>query len=176
MSEFPRQTESVRDDPWKVLIAVRLLNVTTGTAAIPVFCKIISRWPTPQDLVRGGSCHRVCLIYQADVKDPVPQDELVQLLRPLGLYNKRARWLKTCPSASSRIEKPRVALWGLYCPMNAACLLHLSCATSAQAHTHATRSASFVRVTRTRGKTSCRETRNWCATWYALVSDIGRAD
>jgi hypothetical protein len=94
MSEFPRQTESVRDDPWKVLIAVRLLNVTTGKAAIPVFCKIISRWPTPQDLVRGGSCHRVCLLHQADVKDPAPQDALVELLRPLGLYNKRARWLK----------------------------------------------------------------------------------
>ncbi|KAG8220790.1 hypothetical protein J3R82DRAFT_2225 [Butyriboletus roseoflavus] len=68
--------ESVRDDPWKVLIAVRLLNVTTGKAAIPVFCKIISRWPTPQDLVHA------------------PQDELVELLRPLGLYNKRVSWLK----------------------------------------------------------------------------------
>ncbi|KAH0836505.1 hypothetical protein J3R83DRAFT_8143 [Lanmaoa asiatica] len=68
--------ESVRSDPWKVLIAVRLLNVTTGKAAIPVFCKIISRWPTPQDLVHA------------------PQDELVELLRPLGLYNKRASWLK----------------------------------------------------------------------------------
>ena len=94
MSVFPRQTESVRDDPWKVLIAVRLLNVTTGKAAIPVFCKIISRWPTPQDLVRGGLCHRVYLIYQTDIKVPAPQDELVELLRPLGLYNKRARWLK----------------------------------------------------------------------------------
>ncbi|KAF8141858.1 DNA glycosylase [Boletus edulis] len=68
--------ETVRDDPWKVLIAVRLLNVTTGKAAIPVFCKIMSRWPTPQDLMHAS------------------QDELVELLRPLGLYNKRARWLK----------------------------------------------------------------------------------
>lgn len=25
---------------------------------------------------------------------PAPQDELVELLRPLGLYNKRANWLK----------------------------------------------------------------------------------
>ncbi|KAG6374814.1 DNA glycosylase [Boletus reticuloceps] len=68
--------ETVRDDPWKVLIAVRLLNVTSGKAAIPVFCKIMSRWPTPQDLMQAS------------------QDELVELLRPLGLYNKRARWLK----------------------------------------------------------------------------------
>ncbi|KIJ04370.1 hypothetical protein PAXINDRAFT_94787, partial [Paxillus involutus ATCC 200175] len=68
--------ESVRDDPWKVLIAVRLLNVTTGKAAIPVFCKIIFRWPTPQDLMNA------------------PIDELIELLRPLGLYNKRAKWLR----------------------------------------------------------------------------------
>ncbi|KAF9244206.1 DNA glycosylase, partial [Melanogaster broomeanus] len=68
--------ETIRDEPWKVLIAVRLLNVTTGKAAIPVFCKIIWRWPTPQDLVNA------------------PIDELIDLLRPLGLYNKRAQWLK----------------------------------------------------------------------------------
>ncbi|KAF9220008.1 DNA glycosylase [Gyrodon lividus] len=68
--------ESIRDDPWKVLIAVRLLNVTTGRAAIPVFCKIIFRWPTPQDLVNA------------------PIDELIELLRPLGLYNKRSKWLR----------------------------------------------------------------------------------
>ncbi|KIK98139.1 hypothetical protein PAXRUDRAFT_134817 [Paxillus rubicundulus Ve08.2h10] len=68
--------ESVRDDPWKVLIAVRLLNVTTGKAAIPVFCKIAFRWPAPQDLMNA------------------PIDELVELLRPLGLYNKRAKWLR----------------------------------------------------------------------------------
>lgn len=77
-----------------MLIAVRLLNVTTGKAAIPVFCKIISRWPTPQDLVHGRSCYCVCLLYGADDKIPAPQNELVELLRPLGLYNKRARWLK----------------------------------------------------------------------------------
>ncbi|KAH7882013.1 DNA glycosylase [Phlebopus sp. FC_14] len=64
------------DDPWKLVIAVRLLNVTTARVAIPVFCKIVSRWPTPQDIVDA------------------PLNELVDLLRPLGLYNKRAKWLK----------------------------------------------------------------------------------
>lgn len=31
---------------------------------------------------------------KADIELPAPQDELVELLRPLGLYNKRASWLK----------------------------------------------------------------------------------
>ncbi|KIJ59072.1 hypothetical protein HYDPIDRAFT_44169 [Hydnomerulius pinastri MD-312] len=91
--------ESISDDPWKVLIAVRLLNVTTGKVAIPAFCKIIARWPTPQDLVDA------------------PIDELVELLRPLGLYNKWAKWLKDIskayiedpsryPSAESQTSQP----------------------------------------------------------------------
>jgi len=83
------ETECVRDDPWKVLIVVRLLNVTTGKAAIPVFCKIMSRWPTPGDLMHA------------------PHDELVELLRPLGLYNKRAKWLK---DMSARFDDVRGAL------------------------------------------------------------------
>lgn len=68
--------EAVCHDPWKVLLAVRLLNVTTGRMAIPVFWKIMHRWSTPQDLVDA------------------PLDELIELIRPLGLYNKRAKWFK----------------------------------------------------------------------------------
>ena len=89
--------ESVRDDAWKVLIAVRLLNVTTGKAAIPVFCKIISRWPTPQDLVHGRLLNTIAFFWSwtiSNITIIAPQDELVELLRPLGLYNKRANWLK----------------------------------------------------------------------------------
>ena len=56
------RAESVRDDPWKVLIATRLLNVTTGKAAIPVFYKIISHWPTPLDLAHGELLSHTCLI------------------------------------------------------------------------------------------------------------------
>lgn len=68
--------EAVCHDPWKVLLAVRLLNVTTGRMAIPVFWKIMHRWPTPQRLVDA------------------PLDELIEFIRPLGLYNKRAKWFK----------------------------------------------------------------------------------
>ena len=44
--------ESIRDDPWKVLLASRMLNVTTGRAA---FWKIVNRWPTPRELIDGTS-------------------------------------------------------------------------------------------------------------------------
>ena len=108
MNEFPRQTESVRDDPWKVLIAVRLLNVTTGKAAIPVFCKIISRWPTPQDLVHGGSCHRARLIYQIDAKAPSPARRArrtVETARALQQTSALAqRGVRTLPRGSTSPE------------------------------------------------------------------------
>ena len=32
-----------------------MLNVTTGRAAIPIFWKIVNRWPTPRELVDGTS-------------------------------------------------------------------------------------------------------------------------
>lgn len=34
------------------------------------------------------------LFTEVNVKLPAPQDELVELLKPLGLYNKRVSWLK----------------------------------------------------------------------------------
>ncbi|KAF7293853.1 hypothetical protein HMN09_01181300 [Mycena chlorophos] len=47
--------ESLKDDPWKVLIAVTLLNKTSGALAIPVFWKLIEQWPTPFALSQGAS-------------------------------------------------------------------------------------------------------------------------
>lgn len=49
-----------------------LLNKTRGTVAIPVFRSIISFWPTPVALAAA------------------PHDELLHLLEPLGLQNRRA--------------------------------------------------------------------------------------
>ena len=48
--------EAVQDDPWKLLIAVMLLNKTSGKVALPVFWYIVNRWSTPADLVNGGCC------------------------------------------------------------------------------------------------------------------------
>ena len=48
--------EAVQDDPWKLLIAVMLLNKTSGKVALPVFWYIVNRWPTPADLINGEFC------------------------------------------------------------------------------------------------------------------------
>jgi methyl-CpG-binding domain protein 4 len=46
-------SESVADDPWKLLISVTLLNKTSGKLAIPVFWDILNKWPTPLALSQG---------------------------------------------------------------------------------------------------------------------------
>ncbi|KAI0665443.1 DNA glycosylase [Trametes maxima] len=38
--------EHVSNSPWKVLVAVTLLNKTAGKKSIPVFFEIMERWPT----------------------------------------------------------------------------------------------------------------------------------
>ncbi|KAF8642286.1 hypothetical protein AX16_009557 [Volvariella volvacea WC 439] len=45
--------EQLAHDPWKVMIAVILLNKTNGKSAIPALWKIIERWPTPWALAHG---------------------------------------------------------------------------------------------------------------------------
>jgi methyl-CpG-binding domain protein 4 len=47
-------SERVRHDPWKMLIATCLLNVTSGRAARPIFVELVRRWPTPQALAEGA--------------------------------------------------------------------------------------------------------------------------
>jgi methyl-CpG-binding domain protein 4 len=64
--------EEFAHDAFKLLIAVMLLNKTRGTVAIPVFRSIISIWPSPHALAAAA------------------HDELLRLLEPLGLQNKRA--------------------------------------------------------------------------------------
>ncbi|KAF7347722.1 Methyl--binding domain-containing protein 4 [Mycena venus] len=61
--------ESVANDPWKLLVAVTLLNKTAGKLAIPVFWSIMSAWPTAWALSQA------------------PESELVTLIRPLGTQN-----------------------------------------------------------------------------------------
>ncbi|KAK8864398.1 hypothetical protein IAR55_001646 [Kwoniella newhampshirensis] len=64
--------ERLRHDPWKILVATSLLNVTSGKQARPVLAVLLKRWPTPQ------------IMAEASITD------LSQLLYPLGLYNQRA--------------------------------------------------------------------------------------
>ncbi|KAF8587269.1 DNA glycosylase [Ramaria rubella] len=64
--------EEVASDPWKLLVAVMLLNKTAGKVSIPVFRELMTRWPTPSAMAEA------------------PFQSLVELLRPLGLQNVRA--------------------------------------------------------------------------------------
>lgn len=68
--------ELLTPDVFGMLVVTILLNQTTGRAAIPVFYEIMHRWPTPR------------LLGEAD------EDELRERLRPIGLFNIRAKRLK----------------------------------------------------------------------------------
>jgi endonuclease III len=72
--------ERVRGDPWRVLLVCALLNRTQGVQAEPALWVILSRWPTADALA------------DADV------EQLEAVIRPLGLWRRRARTLK-CMSA-----------------------------------------------------------------------------
>jgi len=50
---YPYAPERVADDPWKLLVAVMLLNKTAGRVAVPVFWTLMERWPTPEALAQG---------------------------------------------------------------------------------------------------------------------------
>ncbi|KLO07623.1 hypothetical protein SCHPADRAFT_836401 [Schizopora paradoxa] len=65
--------ERVADDPWKLLVAVMLLNKTAGKLAIPVFWQILSIWGTPEALSEANA---------ADLKE---------LIQPLGLHERRSK-------------------------------------------------------------------------------------
>ena len=70
-----------------------LLNKTAGRLAIPVFWKIIEKWPTPLDLAQGTdfSIHPRCI----PGIDPVTAnlDELISIIHKLGTQTVRSKRL-----------------------------------------------------------------------------------
>ncbi|KAJ7706038.1 DNA glycosylase [Mycena rosella] len=90
--------EFVADDPWKLLVAVTLLNKTSGKLAIPVFWNIMDMYPTPWALSQASEL------------------ALVTLIRPLGTQNIRAKRLISLSRAylqdppSHRDERPSRAM------------------------------------------------------------------
>jgi adenine-specific DNA glycosylase len=40
-------------DPWKLLVAVMLLNKTAGRVAIPIFWVVVTLWPTSSEMSEG---------------------------------------------------------------------------------------------------------------------------
>ncbi|XP_072328107.1 methyl-CpG-binding domain protein 4 isoform X2 [Scyliorhinus torazame] len=72
-SPFKLVQETLFHDPWKLLIATILLNKTSGKKAIPVLWDFLERYPS------------------AEVARVADWKEVAELLRPLGLYQLRAK-------------------------------------------------------------------------------------
>ncbi|KAM7170588.1 methyl-CpG-binding domain protein 4 isoform 1-T1 [Macrochelys suwanniensis] len=72
-SPFNLVQETLFHDPWKLLIATIFLNKTSGKMAIPVLWEFLEKYPSPE------------VARTADWK------EMSELLKPLGLYELRAK-------------------------------------------------------------------------------------
>ncbi|BFZ65489.1 hypothetical protein YB2330_006662 [Saitoella coloradoensis] len=87
-SHFGLIQERLYTDPWKMFVAVLLLNKTTGRAAFPVMWALFKRWDTPEKMAKANF------------------HELRELVKDLGLGNKRPvtlirfsqEWLTRPPS------------------------------------------------------------------------------
>lgn len=82
--------EEVACDWWKVLVAVMLLNKTTGKAAIPVFRDLMSRWPNPTLMAEGDDSSKYAHMIVSSAFPLAPMCLLQELLTPLGLQKTRA--------------------------------------------------------------------------------------
>ena len=63
-------------DGWKILVCCLCLNLMTRKQMEPVVAELFRRWPTP------------------DLLAAAPDDELADLIRPLGMWKKRTSTLK----------------------------------------------------------------------------------
>ena len=71
----PLLQEIYQDDPWKMLVCCILLNLTKRQQVDKVRHELFSKYPTEYEMM------------EADEK------ELADILKPLGLYNRRAKTL-----------------------------------------------------------------------------------
>ena len=71
----PLLQEIYQDDPWKMLVCCILLNLTKRQQVDEVRHELFSKYPTEYEMM------------EADEK------ELADILKPLGLYNRRAKTL-----------------------------------------------------------------------------------
>ena len=68
----PLLQEIYRDDGWKMLVCCMLVNVTNRKQVDTIRDKLFNRYPTPKDMMNAE------------------HSELVDIIKPLGLYNTRA--------------------------------------------------------------------------------------
>ena len=71
----PLLQEIYQDDPWKMLVCCILLNLTKRQQVDGIRHELFNRYPTEYHMI------------EAD------EDELAELLKPLGLYRRRAKTL-----------------------------------------------------------------------------------
>ena len=72
----PLLQEIYQQDGWKMLTCCMLLNLTNRKQVDTIRDELFKRYPTPKKMMNAN------------------QSELAELLKPLGLYNRRAKSLK----------------------------------------------------------------------------------
>ena len=72
----PLLQEIYQPDCWKMLTCCMLLNLTNRRQVDVIRYELFKRYPTPKKMMNAN------------------QSELAELLKPLGLYNRRAKSLK----------------------------------------------------------------------------------
>ena len=72
----PLLQEIYQSDGWKMLTCCMLLNLTNRRQVDVIRDELFNRYPTPKDMMNAD------------------ESELAELLKPLGLYNRRAKSLK----------------------------------------------------------------------------------
>ena len=75
-SPYSLLQEDLNKDPWKIFVCCIFCNLTKRITAEPYFWQVLKRWPTPKSLS------------EANLED------LVNLIKPLGLSRKRSVALK----------------------------------------------------------------------------------
>mgnify|MGYP001189876300 CR=1 FL=1 len=76
MSPYGLLQEQLNRDPWKIFVCCIFCNLTRRVQAEPIFWKVLKKWPTPEKLSNAN------------------QSELVDLIAPLGLSEKRSKALR----------------------------------------------------------------------------------
>ena len=71
----PLLQEIYQDDGWKMLVCCMLVNLTNRTQVDTVRDELFSKYPTPEDMMMAE------------------HSDLVDIIKPLGLYNTRAERL-----------------------------------------------------------------------------------
>jgi len=75
-SPYTLLQEQIYDDPWKIFVCCIFCNLTKRLTAEPYFWETIKRWQTPKALLNAN------------------EKDLIALISPLGLSERRSRALK----------------------------------------------------------------------------------